>query len=342
MSAEPPLLEVVDLKVHLATEDGIVKAVDGVSFTVGRGETLGLVGESGCGKSVTCRALLRLHSERVAQVSGRVLWKGRDLLSLSPRSLREIRGKEIAMVFQDPMSSLNPVRAVGAQLTEAVHLHQKVSARQARARARELLGAVGISNPERRLDDYPHQFSGGMRQRVMIAMALVNNPDLLIADEPTTALDVTTQAQILDLMEKLQQEFGSALIVVTHDLGVVAETADEVIVMYAGRILERGSAMQLFKRPCHPYTWGLLGSLPRLDREIGPLLQIPGQPPSLLRPPAGCRFHPRCAYAFDVCAHTEPELTECSHRLAASTGLPPRGRSRRPAGGGSPGDSRSG
>ena len=313
VSAEPPLLEVVDLKVHLATEDGIVKAVDGVSFTVGRGETLGLVGESGCGKSVTCRALLRLHSERVAQVSGRVLWKGRDLLSLSPRSLREIRGKEIAMVFQDPMSSLNPVRAVGAQLTEAVHLHQKVSARQARARARELLGAVGISNPERRLDDYPHQFSGGMRQRVMIAMALVNNPDLLIADEPTTALDVTTQAQILDLMEKLQQEFGSALIVVTHDLGVVAETADEVIVMYAGRILERGSAMQLFKRPCHPYTWGLLGSLPRLDREIGPLLQIPGQPPSLLRPPAGCRFHPRCAYAFDVCAHTEPELTECSH-----------------------------
>jgi peptide/nickel transport system ATP-binding protein len=237
-----------------------------------------------------------------------VLFNGEDILHTSGGKLRALRGDKIAMIFQDPMTSLNPVYTIGAQLSEAVLLHRDVSKKQARARGLELLKAVGIPRPERRIDDYPHQFSGGMRQRVMIAMALVNDPDLLIADEPTTALDVTTQAQILDLMTRLQQDFGSAIMMITHDLGVVAEVADEVIVMYAAKVVEQGTATTIFKRPQHPYTWGLLGSLPRLNADVERLVQIKGQPPSLLNPPRGCRFHPRCPYVMNICKEQEPEL----------------------------------
>src|SRR6058998_2136160 len=278
------LLEVNDLKTYFRTDDGVVRAVDGVSFSVDKGQTLGIVGESGSGKSVTCLTIMGLNPRRSAMSSGTAMWKGENLLTASPRRLREIRGSEIAMIFQDPMTSLNPVHKIGDQLAEAMKLHEDVSKRQARARALELLKAVGIPRAERRLDDYPHQFSGGMRQRVMIAMALVNNPDLLIADEPTTALDVTTQAQILTLMNKLQEEFGSAIIMITHDLGVVAETADEVVVMYAAEVVEKAPVDRLFKRPHMPYTWGLLGSLPRLDTTVDRLVQIQGQPPSMLHP----------------------------------------------------------
>jgi peptide/nickel transport system ATP-binding protein len=306
------LLEVRDLKTHFKTDDGIVKAVDGVSFSVEEGKTLGIVGESGCGKSVTCLTIMGLNPKRNTISSGEVRFKDEELLRMSPRRLREIRGNDIAMIFQDPMTSLNPVHRIGDQLVEAILLHQDVTKRVARARALELLKAVGIPRAERRLDDYPHQFSGGMRQRVMIAMALVNDPDLLIADEPTTALDVTTQAQILNLMNKLQQDFGSAIMIITHDLGVVAETADEVVVMYAAKIAEQGSVDAIFHRPHHPYTWGLLGSLPRLDADVERLVQIKGQPPSLLNPPSGCRFHPRCPYVMDVCKTTVPELAPIS------------------------------
>jgi peptide/nickel transport system ATP-binding protein len=306
------LLEVRDLKTHFRTDDGIVQAVDGVSFEVEKGKTLGIVGESGSGKSVTCLTIMGLNAKRNTISSGEAIFKGDDLLKMPARRLRDIRGNDIAMIFQDPMTSLNPVHTIGRQLVEAIKLHRDVSTRQARARALELLKAVGIPRAERRVDDYPHQFSGGMRQRVMIAMALINDPDLLIADEPTTALDVTTQAQILELMNRLQREFGSAIILVTHDLGVVAETADEVVVMYAARVVERAPVDNLFKRPHMPYTWGLLGSLPRLDIEMERLTQIPGQPPSLLNPPRGCRFHPRCPYVMNVCKETEPELRPIS------------------------------
>jgi len=304
------LLEVTDLHTRFRTDDGIVKAVSGVSFKLDRGETLGVVGESGSGKSVTCLTIMGLNSRRSAVSSGEALWKGQDLLKASPRRLRELRGNEIAMVFQDPMTSLNPVHKIGHQLGEAMRLHEDVSGKQARTRALDLLKAVGIPRAERRIDDYPHQFSGGMRQRVMIAMALINNPDLLIADEPTTALDVTTQAQILNLIERLQQEFGSAVIMITHDLGVVAEIADDVVVMYAAEIAEKGTVDQIFKAPHHPYTWGLMGSLPRLDADVDRLVQIQGQPPSLLRPPKGCRFHPRCPYVMNVCKEVDPELAQ--------------------------------
>jgi peptide/nickel transport system ATP-binding protein len=306
------LLEVNDLRTHFRTDDGIVKAVDGVSFEVEKGQTLGIVGESGCGKSVTCLTIMGLNATRNTISSGEALFKGKDLLTMPKRRLRDIRGNDIAMIFQDPMTSLNPVHTIGRQLVEAIKLHRDVSSRQARARALELLKAVGIPRAEQRLDDYPHQFSGGMRQRVMIAMALLNDPDLLIADEPTTALDVTTQAQILELMNRLQQEFGSAIIIITHDLGVVAETADDVVVMYAARIVERAPVSNLFKRPHMPYTWGLLGSLPRLDTDTERLTQIPGQPPSLLNPPRGCRFHPRCPYVMNICREKEPELLPIS------------------------------
>jgi peptide/nickel transport system ATP-binding protein len=302
------LLEVKDLKVSFRTDDGIVGAVDGVNFEVEPGQTLGIVGESGSGKSVTCLSIMGLHAKRNTMLSGQALWKGEDLLTASPRRLRDVRGNEIAMIFQDPMTSLNPVHKIGRQLVEAIMLHRDVTKRQARARALELLNAVGIPRAERRMDDYPHQFSGGMRQRAMIAMALVNDPDLLIADEPTTALDVTTQAQILTLMTRLQKEFGSAIIMITHDLGVIAESADDVVVMYAARIAERGPVERIFSRPHHPYTWGLLGSLPRLDLDVERLVQIQGQPPSLLHPPRGCRFHPRCPYVMDVCRSNVPEL----------------------------------
>src|SRR5215210_1058831 len=299
------LLEVRDLKTHFRTDDGIVKAVDGVNFSVDKGQTLGIVGESGCGKSVTCLTIMGLNPKINTISSGEVLFNGEDILHTSAGKLRELRGDKIAMIFQDPMTSLNPVYTIGQQLSEAVLLHRDVTKKQARARGLELLKAVGIPRPERRIDDYPHQFSGGMRQRVMIAMALV--------DDPTTALDVTTQAQILDLMMRLQQDFGSAIMMITHDLGVVAEVADEVIVMYAAKVVEQGSAQTIFKHPQHPYTWGLLGSLPRLNADVERLVQIKGQPPSLLNPPRGCRFHPRCPYVMNVCKETEPELLPVSN-----------------------------
>jgi peptide/nickel transport system ATP-binding protein len=302
------LLEVTDLRTQFRTDDGVVKAVDGVSFSVEKGQTLGIVGESGCGKSVTCLTIMGLNPKRNTISSGQALWKDRDLLGMSPSELRAIRGSEIAMIFQDPMTSLNPVHTIGRQLVEAVMLHKDVTKKEARARALDLLKEVGIPRADRRIDDYPHQFSGGMRQRVMIAMALINNPDLLIADEPTTALDVTTQAQILALMEKLQADYGSAIIMITHDLGVVAEIADDVVVMYAAEIVEQGTVDQIFTEPQHPYTWGLLGSLPRLDADVERLVQIQGQPPSLLNPPSGCRFHPRCPYVMDVCKREDPPL----------------------------------
>ena len=303
-----PLLDVKDLKTYFRTDDGIVHAVDGVSFTVEKGKTLAIVGESGCGKSVTCMTIMGLNAKRNTVTEGQALFKDRDLLTIDPDELRKIRGNEISMIFQDPMTSLNPVYTIGSQLREAVQLHENVSKQVANSRSVEMLKAVAIPRAETRMDDYPHQFSGGMRQRVMIAMALVNNPDLLIADEPTTALDVTTQAQILKLMNQLQRDFGSAIILVTHDLGVVAETADDVLVMYAAKVVEKGGYEDIFYRPEHPYTWGLLNSLPRLVAEGADLKPIPGTPPSLLQPPSGCRFHLRCTYAFSPCIPEVPEL----------------------------------
>ena len=303
-----PLLDVRDLRTSFRTDDGVVRAIDGVSFVLEQGRTLGIVGESGSGKSVTCLTLLGLNDRRSTVVEGQALFKGRDLLTLPPRELRAIRGNEIAMIFQDPMTCLNPVQRVGTQLVEAVRLHRDIGRRAARARALELVKLVGIPQAERRLDDYPHQFSGGMRQRAMIAMALVNDPDLLIADEPTTALDVTTQAQILALIGRLRDELGSAVILITHDLGVVAEVADDVAVMYAGGVVEQGPVSSVFRAPRHPYTWGLFGSRPRLDRDVERLAQIPGSQPSLLAPPEGCRFHPRCRFAFAACRLERPPL----------------------------------
>ena len=306
------LLDVKDLSTSFRTEDGIVKAVEGVSFAVEKGQTLGIVGESGSGKSVTCLTIMGLNAKRNTITSGEALWKGDDLLTMKPSDLRQVRGNDISMIFQDPMTSLNPVLTIGRQLIEAVLLHRDVTKKVARARAVELLGAVGIPRAQTRIDDYPHQFSGGMRQRVMIAMALINDPDLLIADEPTTALDVTTQAQILALMKRLQEDFGSAIIMITHDLGVVAELADDVFVMYAANVVEQATVYDLFNQPQHPYTWGLMGSLPRLDADVERLTQIPGQPPSLLNPPRGCRFHPRCPYVMEVCKTTVPALKPTS------------------------------
>ena len=307
------LLEVRDLRTSFRTDDGIVQAVDGVTFSVEKGKTLGIVGESGCGKSVTCLTIMGLNNRRNSTSSGEALFNGENLLEMSPRQLRDLRGNDVAMIFQDPMTSLNPVHSIGKQLVEAVMLHRDVTKQDAKLRAVELLKAVGIPHAARRIDDYPHQFSGGMRQRVMIAMALINEPDLLIADEPTTALDVTTQAQILKLMTTLQDEFDTAIIMITHDLGVVAEIADDVVVMYAGKVAEEGTVDEIFTRPHHPYTWGLLGSLPRIDADVERLVQIQGQPPSLLNPPKGCRFHPRCPYVMDVCKSEQPALLPVSN-----------------------------
>jgi peptide/nickel transport system ATP-binding protein len=307
------LLEVRDLKTSFKTDDGIVQAVDGLSFTVEKGRTVAIVGESGCGKSVTCLSIMGLNPRQNTITSGVAMFKDRDLLTLPQDEMRKVRGAEISMIFQDPMTSLNPVHTIGRQLREAVQLHENVPKQAAHRRALEMVKAVGIPRAETRLDDYPHQFSGGMRQRVMIAMALINNPDLLIADEPTTALDVTTQAQILNLMNELQRDFGSAIILITHDLGVVAETADEVLVMYAAKAIEQGVYGDIFYRPRHPYTWGLLSSLPRLAQG-GELKPIPGTPPSLLRPPPGCRFHLRCAFAFDRCQTEVPPLVASPER----------------------------
>ncbi|HEY3733810.1 MAG TPA: ABC transporter ATP-binding protein [Streptosporangiaceae bacterium] len=292
------LLEIQDLRIHFPTDDGVVKAVDGVSFTLERGRTLGIVGESGSGKSVTSLGILGLHHGTSAKISGKIWLDGEELVDASPDRVRQLRGSKMAMIFQDPLSSLHPYYTVGHQIAEAYLIHNRVSKKAAHERAVDLLNRVGIPHPKSRVDDYPHQFSGGMRQRAMIAMALSCNPELLIADEPTTALDVTVQAQILDLMSDLQQEFGSAVIMITHDLGVVAELSDDIMVMYAGRMAEYGSGVDIFEQPGHPYTWGLLGSMPRMDRErLDRLLPIPGTPPSLINVPTGCPFHPRCAYA---------------------------------------------
>ncbi len=306
-----PLLEVKDLKVSFRTEDGIVRAVDGISFTVAEGEVVGIVGESGSGKSVSMMSVMRLITDPNVMYEGEIVYKGRDVMGLSRDAMREVRGEEIAMIFQDPMTSLNPVYTVGWQIEEQLKEHNKLAKGLARRRAIELLAQVGIPRPEQRIDDYPHQFSGGMRQRVMIALALSCNPDLLIADEPTTALDVTIQAQILELVKKLKQDFRSAVILITHDLGVVADIADRILVMYAGRIVEEGDKEQVFYDPQHPYTWGLLGSIARLDRpKPRRLTAIAGQPPSLINRPRGCNFRPRCPQAFDRCREEDPALTE--------------------------------
>ena len=303
-----PLLQVEDLRVQFATEDGLVRAVDGVSFELGRGKVLGIVGESGSGKSVTAMTLMGLTRGVNARFEGRVLYEGRNLLEVSDTEMQRYRGNELGMIFQDPMTSLNPVYKIGEQIVEAIQAHDKASKPVARKRAVELLRQVGIPNPESRVDSYPHEFSGGMRQRAMIAMALSCNPSVLIAAEPTTALDVTIQAQIIELIGRLKDEFQSAVILITHDLGVVADIADEIVVMYAGRIVERGSTRQVFYDPQMPYTWGLLGSIPRLDRPRPERLHtIEGAPPSLIRLPEGCKFRPRCPHAFEKCAE-EPGL----------------------------------
>jgi peptide/nickel transport system ATP-binding protein len=302
------LLEVTDLTTRFRTDDGIVKAVSGVNFSLDRGQTLGVVGESGSGKSVTFLTLMGLVDRRHAQVSGSVLFDGQEILGASGSRLQKIRGQRIGMIFQDPMTSLNPVKRIGWQLEEAVMLHNDVTRAEARRRSLEALEEVEIPRADSRIDDYPHQFSGGMRQRVMIAMALINKPEVIIADEPTTALDVTTQAQILRLMNKLQDDHGTAIVMITHDLGVVAELSNEVLVMYGGRVVEEANVDDLFAKPEMPYTWGLLGSLPRLDVVSDRLEQIPGQPPSLLHPPQGCAFNPRCPYVFDRCRTELPEL----------------------------------
>jgi oligopeptide transport system ATP-binding protein len=302
------LLVVDDLKMYFHTRDGVVKAVDGVSYTLDSGQTLGVVGESGSGKSVTALTVMRLIPMPPGRVEGGdVLFRGQSLLSMSYDEIRKIRGNRIAMVFQDPMTSLNPVYRVGRQIAEPLILHKGMSKAEAWDRAVELLDLVGIPHPEKRVKDYPHQFSGGMRQRVMIAMALANDPDILIADEPTTALDVTIQAQILELMEELQNRIGSAIILITHDLGVVADMADHILVMYAGRPVEYGSVDQVFYGPLHPYTWGLMDSLPEyaVDRKNA-LCPIDGQPPSLIAVPSGCAFHPRCPYARPICSTQVP------------------------------------
>jgi peptide/nickel transport system ATP-binding protein len=310
-------LDVRDLKVHFPTDDGLVRSVDGISFQLERGKTLGIVGESGSGKSVTSLAIMGLHrssnekkKKRGAQVSGEIWLDGQDLVTASAEEVRRLRGEKMAMIFQDPLSAMHPFYTVGAQIIEAYRVHNQVTKTVARKRAIELLELVGIPQPGTRVDDFPHQFSGGMRQRAMIAMALVCNPSLLIADEPTTALDVTVQAQILDLMRELQREFNSALIIITHDLGVVAELADDIMVMYGGKAVEYGSAHDIFKAPEHPYTWGLLASMPRLDRErAARLTPIQGNPPSLINVPSGCAFHPRCPYgATETAGRSDTEI----------------------------------
>jgi peptide/nickel transport system ATP-binding protein len=304
-----PLLEVKDLKVHFPTEDGLVKAVDGVSFQVAPGETLGVVGESGSGKSVTFMTVMGLITKKIARIEGQALFQGQDLLSLPKDELRHIRGDKISMVFQDPLTALNPVIKVGAQIVELLQAHRKMGTKEAWDYTADLLNRVGIPRPKERVKQYPHEFSGGMRQRAMIAMALALDPDLLIADEPTTALDVTVQAQILDLVDRLREEFNAAIILITHDLGVVAEHADDIMVMYAGRMAEYGAADDIYYNSHHPYTWGLLQSIARIDRDRTERLRpIQGLPPSLIRVPPGCPFNPRCPYVMDICKTEVPPL----------------------------------
>jgi peptide/nickel transport system ATP-binding protein len=334
MGSEPPtaFLEVRDLRVHFPTDDGVVKSVDGVSFQLERGRTLGIVGESGSGKSVTSMSIMGLHKRSSVRMSGEIWLDGTELVSASPETVRKLRGKKMAMIFQDPLSAMHPFYNIGNQIVEAYRVHNPdVSTKAARQHAIDMLDRVGIPQPAKRVGDFPHQFSGGMRQRAMIAMALVNNPELLIADEPTTALDVTVQAQILDLIRDLQEEFGSAVIIITHDLGVVAELADEILVMYGGKAVEYGTARQLFREPEHPYAWGLLSSMPRLDRDMRDrLVPIQGSPPSLINLPPGCAFHPRCPYAERdgiPCKTVVPTLAEGDlHGVACH--LPPPVRRR--------------
>ncbi|MFD5715084.1 peptide ABC transporter ATP-binding protein [Streptomyces pharetrae CZA14] len=319
---QQPFLSVRDLKVHFSTEDGVVKAVDGLSFDLAKGQTLGIVGESGSGKSVTNLAILGLHDRKRTSLDGEILLDGKELLTATERELEKLRGNKMAMIFQDALASLSPYHTVGRQIAETYRKHTGASKQEARARAVEMLRRVGIPQPDIRVDDYPHQFSGGMRQRAMIAMALVCDPELLIADEPTTALDVTVQAQIMDLLKDLQQEFGTSIIFITHDLGVIADIADDVLVMYGGRCVERGTKKEVLRTPRHPYTWGLLGSMPSLDHPVDvPLNPIPGSPPSLLNPPTGCRFHPRCAFtekvAGGLCATERPVLDVVDGRGSA-------------------------
>ncbi|WP_320774529.1 ABC transporter ATP-binding protein [Streptomyces sp. CRN 30] len=313
-TAGDAFLSVRDLKVHFSTEGGIVKAVDGLSFDLERGRTLGIVGESGSGKSVTNLAVLGLHDRKKTAIDGSIKLDGQELTDAGEKQMEKLRGKKMAMIFQDALTALSPYYTVGRQIGEPFMKHNGASKRDARVRAIDLLEKVGIPHPQQRVDDYPHQFSGGMRQRAMIAMALACDPDLLIADEPTTALDVTVQAQILDLLKDLQQEFGSAIIMITHDLGVVGNMADDIMVMYAGRAVERGTVREVLKSPQHPYAWGLLGSMPRLSSDVDePLMPIPGSPPSLLNPPTGCPFHPRCGFTDLVsgerCSGERPTLS---------------------------------
>jgi peptide/nickel transport system ATP-binding protein len=309
------LLDVRDLAVQFPTEDGVVNAVSGLSFTLRRGETLGIVGESGSGKSVTNLAILGLLNSKRSRISGEILLQGKDLLKASPEELRDVRGKDVAMIFQDPFACLHPMYRVGSQIAEAVRAHVDVSKDKALERAIEVLDAVGIPNARARARDFPHQFSGGMRQRAMIAMALVHNPGVLIADEPTTALDVTVQAQILELIDKVKRDFDIGVILITHDLGVVAETAQTVMVMYAGRAVEHGPAREVFESPQHPYTWGLLESMPSVEAKVAHLHAIEGSPPSVIHLPPGCPFHPRCPHRFNPCDKVRPpfEIMEGGH-----------------------------
>jgi peptide/nickel transport system ATP-binding protein len=315
------LLEIRGLRTYFATDDGMVRAVDGVDLTVDRAETLGVVGESGCGKTVTALSVLKLIAMPPGEIAGgKILWQGRDLLALGKEEIRRIRSREIGIVFQEPMTSLNPVYTVGEQIAEVIRLHEGLGRRTALEKAVEMLRLVHIPNPERRVRDYPHQFSGGMRQRVMIAMALSCNPKLLIADEPTTALDVTIQAQILELIGEMKARLGMAVMLITHAMGVVAETAQRVAVMYAGKVVEEAPVGELFSRPRHPYTQGLIGSIPRLDLAGGKIRldAIPGVVPSLLDPPPGCRFAPRCRFAMTACVQAVPDLREVApgHKVA--------------------------
>ncbi|ANW17953.1 ABC transporter ATP-binding protein [Streptomyces clavuligerus] len=337
-AAPTAFLEVRDLRVHFPTDDGLVKSVDGLSFRLEKGKTLGIVGESGSGKSVTSLGIMGLHTagqygRRKARISGEIWLDGQELLGADPDEVRKLRGRNMAMIFQDPLSALHPYYTIGKQIVEAYRVHHPVDKKTARTRAVELLDRVGIPQPDKRVDSYPHEFSGGMRQRAMIAMSLVNNPELLIADEPTTALDVTVQAQILDLIRDLQKEFGSAVIVITHDLGVVAELADDILVMYGGRCVERGPAEEVFHAPQHPYTWGLLGSMPRIDRDqTERLIPVKGSPPSLIDIPDGCAFHPRCPYADlpkgNVTRTERPELRTVGERHFSACHLEPQERTR--------------
>jgi peptide/nickel transport system ATP-binding protein len=317
-----PILEVRDLHVSFPTEDGVVKAVDGVTFSVMPGETLGVVGESGSGKSVTFLTVMGLVNSKQADVSGEILFRGQDLLKVTPDEMRSLRGAEISMIFQDPLTSLHPMYKVGKQISEAILLHEKVSKDEAMARAVDMLDRVRIPRPKERAQQYPHEFSGGMRQRAMIAMALSLNPDLLIADEPTTALDVTVQAQILTLIDALRSEFNTAIVLITHDLGVVAEHCDDINVMYAGRLVEQGRTDDIYYRPHHPYTWGLLDSIPKVGGENDRLNPIKGTPPSLIHVPSGCPFHPRCPYAFDRCPREVPPLLPADGFHASACHLP--------------------